>query len=154
MFSMCSELTPRAPIPDSRIAQFMQPCHRFRIVLKVLLFIVVSSIIFCQLEKTLCLTNDLTNSYSQPFKLQFMSTNEVFQFKSNEVLQSFPIRATVKWPTTTAGWRWSNPTGAKLLGPNKSWLQRSQLPPGFPKRHRVKYSSHGSYSDFLVNMKQ
>ena len=26
MFSMCSELTPRAPIPDSRIAQFMQPC--------------------------------------------------------------------------------------------------------------------------------
>ena len=26
MFSMCSELTPHAPIPDSRIAQFMQPC--------------------------------------------------------------------------------------------------------------------------------
>ena len=26
MFSMCSELTPRAPILDSRIAQFMQPC--------------------------------------------------------------------------------------------------------------------------------
>ena len=26
MFSMCSELTPRAPIPDSRITQFMQPC--------------------------------------------------------------------------------------------------------------------------------
>ena len=25
MFSMFSELTPRAPIPDSRIAQFMQP---------------------------------------------------------------------------------------------------------------------------------
>ena len=25
MFSMCSKLTPRAPIPDSRIAQFMQP---------------------------------------------------------------------------------------------------------------------------------
>ena len=24
MFSICSELTPRAPIPDSRIAQFMQ----------------------------------------------------------------------------------------------------------------------------------
>ena len=57
-------------------------------------FFVVSFIIFCQLEKTLCLT--MTNSYAQPFKLQFMSTNEVFQFKSNEVLQSFPIRATVK----------------------------------------------------------
>ena len=27
MFSMCSKLTPRAPIPDSRIAQFMQPCY-------------------------------------------------------------------------------------------------------------------------------
>ena len=26
MFSMCSELTPRARIPDSRIPQFMQPC--------------------------------------------------------------------------------------------------------------------------------
>ena len=26
MFSMGSELTPRAPIPDSRKAQFMQPC--------------------------------------------------------------------------------------------------------------------------------
>ena len=25
MFSMCSELTPRARIPDSRIPQFMQP---------------------------------------------------------------------------------------------------------------------------------
>ena len=25
MLSMCSELTPGAPIPDSRIAQFMQP---------------------------------------------------------------------------------------------------------------------------------
>ena len=30
-------------------------------------FFVVSSIIFCHLEKTLCLTNDLTNSYSQSF---------------------------------------------------------------------------------------
>ena len=26
MFSTCSELTPRAPIPDGRMAQFMQPC--------------------------------------------------------------------------------------------------------------------------------
>ena len=26
MFSMCSELTPRAPIPDTRIPQLMQPC--------------------------------------------------------------------------------------------------------------------------------
>ena len=26
MFSMWSELSPRAPIPDRRIAQFMQPC--------------------------------------------------------------------------------------------------------------------------------
>ena len=32
MFSMCSELTPRAPIPDSRIAQFMQPWLSFDIV--------------------------------------------------------------------------------------------------------------------------
>ena len=29
MFSMCSELTPRAPIPDTRIPQFMQPCTVF-----------------------------------------------------------------------------------------------------------------------------
>ena len=28
MFSTCSELAPCAPIPDSRIAQFMQPCLR------------------------------------------------------------------------------------------------------------------------------
>ena len=27
MFSMCSELTPRARIPDTRIPQLMQPCH-------------------------------------------------------------------------------------------------------------------------------
>ena len=26
MFSMCSELTPRAPIPDGRMEQIMQPC--------------------------------------------------------------------------------------------------------------------------------
>ena len=26
MFSMCSELTPRARIPDTRIPQLMQPC--------------------------------------------------------------------------------------------------------------------------------
>ena len=26
MFSTCSELTPRAPIPDGRKAKFMQPC--------------------------------------------------------------------------------------------------------------------------------
>ena len=26
MFSMCSELTPRAHIPDTRIPQLMQPC--------------------------------------------------------------------------------------------------------------------------------
>ena len=25
MFSMCSELTPRAPVPDNRIPQLMQP---------------------------------------------------------------------------------------------------------------------------------
>ena len=29
MFSMCSELTPRAPIPDGRMAQFMQPWHEY-----------------------------------------------------------------------------------------------------------------------------
>ena len=28
MFSMCSELTPRAPIPDTRIPQLMQPWHQ------------------------------------------------------------------------------------------------------------------------------
>ena len=27
MFSMCSELTPRARIPDTRIPQLMQPCR-------------------------------------------------------------------------------------------------------------------------------
>ena len=27
MFSMCSELTPRAHIPDTRIPQLMQPCY-------------------------------------------------------------------------------------------------------------------------------
>ena len=27
MFSMCSEFTPRARIPDSRIPQLMQPCE-------------------------------------------------------------------------------------------------------------------------------
>ena len=27
MFSMCSELTPRAPIPDGRMEQIMQPCQ-------------------------------------------------------------------------------------------------------------------------------
>ena len=27
MFSMCSELTPCAHIPDTRIPQLMQPCH-------------------------------------------------------------------------------------------------------------------------------
>ena len=26
MFSMCSEFTPRAPVPDNRIPQLMQPC--------------------------------------------------------------------------------------------------------------------------------
>ena len=26
MFSMCSELTPRAPIPDGRMERIMQPC--------------------------------------------------------------------------------------------------------------------------------
>ena len=29
MFSMCSELTPRAPIPDTRIPQLMQPCAEY-----------------------------------------------------------------------------------------------------------------------------
>ena len=28
MFSMCSELTPRARIPDNRIPQLMQPCFQ------------------------------------------------------------------------------------------------------------------------------
>ena len=30
MFSMCSELTPRARIPDTRIPQLMQPCQGIR----------------------------------------------------------------------------------------------------------------------------
>ena len=30
MFSMCSELTPRAPIPDGRMAQTMQLCWEIR----------------------------------------------------------------------------------------------------------------------------
>ena len=28
MFSMCSELTPRAPIPDGRMERIMQPCPK------------------------------------------------------------------------------------------------------------------------------
>ena len=28
MFSMCSELTPRSPVPDNRIPQLMQPCSK------------------------------------------------------------------------------------------------------------------------------
>ena len=34
MFSMCSELTPRAPVPDNRTPQLMQPCWAifFRVV--------------------------------------------------------------------------------------------------------------------------
>ena len=31
MFSMCSELTPRAHIPDTRIPQLMQPCLKFEL---------------------------------------------------------------------------------------------------------------------------
>ena len=31
MFSMCSELTPCARIPDTRIPQLMQPCARLTI---------------------------------------------------------------------------------------------------------------------------
>ena len=38
MFSMCAELPPRAPIPDSRIAQFMQPCVISAIVVKIIYF--------------------------------------------------------------------------------------------------------------------
>ena len=34
MFSMCSELTPRAPIPDTRIPQLMQPCFEKEIACK------------------------------------------------------------------------------------------------------------------------
>ena len=30
MFSMCSELTPRAPIPDTRIPQLMQPWYQIQ----------------------------------------------------------------------------------------------------------------------------
>ena len=29
MFSTCSELTPRAPIPDGRMERIMQPCHTY-----------------------------------------------------------------------------------------------------------------------------
>ena len=31
MFSMCSELTPRARIPDTNLPQFMQPCRTERV---------------------------------------------------------------------------------------------------------------------------
>ena len=31
MFSMCSELAPRAHIPDTRIPQLMQPCKKLSI---------------------------------------------------------------------------------------------------------------------------
>ena len=36
MFSMCSELTPRARIPDTRIPQFMQPCLKANIIIFVI----------------------------------------------------------------------------------------------------------------------
>ena len=38
MFSMCSELTPRAHIPDTRIPQLMQPCLRSLLVFNVVYF--------------------------------------------------------------------------------------------------------------------
>ena len=37
MFSMCSELTPRAPVPDNRIPQLMQPCLEQFVLVKSLL---------------------------------------------------------------------------------------------------------------------
>ena len=56
MFSTCSELTPRAPIPDGRMAQFMQPWSWLRLmcviyekdVSVVLLTLISSSIVKCQ----------------------------------------------------------------------------------------------------------
>ena len=36
MFSMCSELAPRAHVPDNRIPQLMQPCHKYFSMLDIL----------------------------------------------------------------------------------------------------------------------
>ena len=43
MFSMCSELTPRAHIPDTRIPQLMQPWRPEGLILFMQLVILVSS---------------------------------------------------------------------------------------------------------------
>ena len=67
MFSMCSELTPRAPILDTRIAQLMQPCC-------------LASIIYHEAARTFpvhvhffCIDND------DNFQLEWCSNIKIFR---------------------------------------------------------------------------
>ena len=61
--------------------------------IKVLLFLSFHLSYFANLKKTLCLTNYLTNSYSESFQLQLMSANDVFQFQSKIVYNPFQTQA-------------------------------------------------------------
>ena len=45
MFSMCSELTPRARIPDTRIPQLMQPCMRMALMILTMVMMMVAMMI-------------------------------------------------------------------------------------------------------------
>ena len=61
--------------------------------IKVLLFLSFHLLYFANLKKTLCLTNYLTNSYSESLYLQLLSAKNVFQFQSKIVYNPFQTQA-------------------------------------------------------------
>ena len=61
--------------------------------IKVLLFLSFHLSYFANLKKTLCLTNYLTNSYSESLYLQLLSAKNVFQFQSKIVYNPFQTQA-------------------------------------------------------------
>ena len=101
MFSMCSELTPLAPIPDSRIAQFMQPCLepsalRLLISVQIVLLLLGTQSLPCQ-------------SKVEPInKLNYCLTISVFPPKRFCIRQNLPktnyLKEQLQWPWSFCNW--------------------------------------------------
>ena len=97
MFSMCSELTPRAPIPDTRIPQLMQPCSLTPVVETWLMWLWLMrmathySVVFSILARHVCELQRFEAEVYSTFASWILVKNQLLRWKHSTLRSVVPL---------------------------------------------------------------
>ena len=93
MFSTCSEVTPRAPIPDGRMEQIMQPWFQFGTLNNfILIFLRIVFLVLLSLVIIMCLRWLVTDGHEGAWRAPFCRKGPDMRFVQNFTLPNFQAK--------------------------------------------------------------